>query len=287
MNILRPLLFATIVFTLFSCEKEYSVENAENVGNDLIVGINCRINKIVSLDTANNMSGIGSIEASINSLDIVTTVTKFDSIANVIEYMTPSIIYSGDTVYFNPYEYFIGDINKRIQKMHGLLDPTDPLSLQFEVFYVYDLAGYLTTKTYFLTSDLFNPYYQVNYSYFNGNLSHMVATHLPGGELDTDADIDYHSNIIPKRYLYIFPDEKIYSYFTQFYNFGLKNYNAIRKLTVRNYDPGNIVRDSLVSTFSNYIMSRDAYVLSVQMNGDDQQIIPASAGKLNFSYSCK
>ena len=87
--------------------------------------------------------------------------------------------------------------------------------------------------------------------------------------------------------LYIFPDEIAYPYFSQFYNYGLKNFNAIKKITVRSYDPGNVVRDSTVTTFSNYIMSRDTYVLNVQMAGDDLQSIPASAGKLTFTYKCK
>ncbi len=58
-------------------------------------------------------------------------------------------------------------------------------------------------------------------------------------------------------------------------------------MKIRNYDPGNTLRDSLVSTFSNYIMSRDNYVLSVQMSGDDLISIPAAIGKLSFSYKCK
>ena len=58
-------------------------------------------------------------------------------------------------------------------------------------------------------------------------------------------------------------------------------------MKVRNYDPGNVVRDSTETSFSNYIMSRDTYVLSVQMAGADQQSIPASVGKLSFKYACK
>ena len=130
-------------------------------------------------------------------------------------------------------------------------------------------------------------YYQVNYTYTLGNLTRMTGTDQLSGDLIVDADVNYYSNIIPKRYIYIFPDEKAYPYFSQFFNYGVKNYNAVKKMVIRNYDPGNVVRDSTVSTFSNYIMSRDTYVLSVQMAGDDQQCIPASAGKLSFSYKCK
>ena len=115
----------------------------------------------------------------------------------------------------------------------------------------------------------------------------MTGTDRVTGDLIVDADVTYFNNIVPKRYLYIFPDEKAYPYFNQFFNYGAKNYNAIKKMTVRNYDPGNVVRDSAVSNFSNYIMSRDTYVLSVQMDSVAQPSIPALAGMLKFSYKCK
>ncbi len=285
MNKLRPLLFAGILIALFSCEKEYSLENNGNLGSDQIVGIDCRISKMVYTDTATN-TGLGSLAATINSLDIVTRITRFDSLSNTIEFIaTP--VHVNDTVYINPDEYFIVDINKRIVKLHGLVDPTDPFSLQFDVFYQYTPAGYLVAKNYFLTTAPTVLFYQVTYTYSDGNLTHMTGTDISTGDLVTDADMNYYTNIIPKRYIYIFPDEKAYPHFNQFYNFGARNFNAIRDIKVRNYDPGNVVRDSTVSTFSNYIMSRDSYVLSVQMGGDDQQSIPAQAGKLSFSYSCK
>ncbi len=285
MNKLRPLLFAGILITLFSCEKEYSLENSGNLGSDQIVGIDCRISKIVYTDTATN-TGLGSLATIINSLDIVTRITRFDSLSNTIEFIaTP--VHVNDTVYINPDEYFIVDINKRIVKLHGLVDPTDPFSLQFDVFYQYNATGYLVAKNYFLTTAPTVLFYQVTYTYSGGNLTHMSGTDISTGDLVTDADMNYFTNIIPKRYMYIFPDEKAYPHFNQFYNFGTRNYNAIRDIKVRNYDPGNVVRDSTVSTFSSYIMSRDSYVLSVQMGGDDQQSIPAQAGKLSFSYSCK
>ena len=286
MNKLRPLLFAAIVFTLFSCEKEYSLENSQNVGSDLIIGINCRISKIVYTDTAGTGTGLGRLEATINSLDIVTKIIKFDSLSNTIEFIvTP--VYVNDTIYINPDEYFVVDINKRIIKLHALVDPTDNLSPQFDVFYQYNTSGYLVAKNYFFTLAPTILFYQINYTYSGGNLVRMTGTDQSTGDLVVDADLNYFSNIIPKRYLYIFPDENAYPYFNQFYNYGVRNYNAIKKMTVRNYDPGNVVRDSIVSTFSNYIMSRDTYVLSVQMAGDDQQSIPALAGKLSFSYKCR
>jgi len=292
MNKFRPLLLIAMVVALFSCEKEFSSENSGNTGSDLIVGIDCRISKIVYTDTTGTAgggtgTGLGSIEAAINSLDIVTRITRFDSLSNTIEFInTP--IYSNDSLFINADEYFVVDASKRIIKMHGLADPTDPFSLQYDVFFLYNTAGYLTTKTYFLTTAPTITFYRVDYTYTGGgNLTRMAAVNLPGGDLEMDADITYFTNLVPRRSIYIFPDERFYPEFSQFFNFGTKNFNAVRNMKVRNYNPGNVVRDSLVSTFSNYIMSRDGYVLSTQMGGDDQPSIPALAGKLSFSYHCR
>ena len=292
MNKLRPLLFGAILISLFSCEKEYSVEN-NGGGSDLIVGIDCRISKIVYTDTAGTSMGLpavglGSIEADIDNQDIVNRINKFDSLSNTIEFIIDPPIYRNDSIYINSDEYFIVDANKRITKMHGLVDPTDPFSLQFDVFYIYNASGYLVTKNYFLTTSPTIPFYKVDYTYGGGgNLVHMTAVNLPSGELQMDADLTYFNLVVPKRYIYIFPDEVNYPQFTQFFNFGARNFNAVKDMKVRNYDPGNVVRDSIVSTFSNYSMSNDTYILSVQMGGDDQPSIPALAGKLRFSYHCK
>ena len=292
MNKLRPLLFAAILISFVSCEKEYSSENSGNINSEFIVGIDCRISKIVSTDTAGTAAGgtgtgLGSIAANINNLDIVTRITKFDSLSNTIEFIT-SPIYTNDTVYINADEYFVVDANKKITKMHGLVDPTDPFSLQFDVFYAYNATGYLVTKNYFLTSSPTTPYLRVDYDYAGGsNLIRMTAVNLPSGDLQMDADLTFHNQIVPRRFIYIFPDEINYAQFIQFFNFGSRNFNAVKTMKVRNYDPGNVVRDSLVSTFSNYRMSNDTYILSVQMGGDDQPSIPALAGKLSFSYKCK
>jgi hypothetical protein len=283
MNKLRPLLFAAILFSFISCEKEYSLENG-NTADELIIGPDCRISKIVYTDTAAKI-GLGSIAADINSLDIVTRITRFDSVSNTIEFIAAPV-YTNDSVYINADEYFVVDINKRISKLHALLDPTDPFSLQYEVFYSYNPAGYLVTKTYVLSITPTVPFYEVTYTYTAGNLTHMTGIDKSNDELVTDADMDYYGNINPRRYIYIFPDEEGYADFNQFFNFGLKNNNAIRKLKIRNYDPGNVLRDSSVSTFSNYIISKDNYVLSVQMD-TVQHSIPALAGKLSFSYKCK
>ena len=302
MNKVRPLVLIALLVTLFSCEKEFSSENTDNTGNESIVGADCRISKIVCRDTSGMAAGgpgtgLGSVEGVINNLDILTKVTQFDSLSNTITYIDEPV-YSNDSVFINADEYFIADITKRITKMHGLVDPTDPFSSQYDVFYVYNTAGYLTTKNYFFTATPGISFLRVDYTYTGSNLTHMSAVDLPGGDLAMDADMTYYSSIVARRFIYTFPDEIFYPQFTQFFNFGTRNFNAPKSMKVRNYDPGNVVRDSLVSAFSNYIMSRDGYVLSVQMGNplpaatppltpSPQPSIPALPGKLIFSYHCR
>lgn len=275
---------AALVFS--ACEKEYSLENSQNAGNGLIVGTDCRISKIVYTDTATGI-GIGSIAANINNLDVVTGITRFDSVSFTIDFITTPA-YVSDTIFINADEYFLIDLaNKRIKQLHALVDPTDPLSTQLEITYFYNGAGYLSSKITAYTSNPGVPIYVVNYTYVAGKLTHMTGTDLITGDLNVDADVNYYSNILPTRFLYIFPDEKGYPNFSQFYNFGTRPANAPKDITVRNYDPGGILRDSTVSKFSNYLMSRDNYVLSVLMTEDDLISIPAVVSKLSFSYKCK
>lgn len=291
MNKVRPLLFITLLVTLFSCAKEYSNENIDYNGSDLIVGADCRISKIVFRDTSGIAgggpgTGLGFIKANINNQDIDTLIIQYDSIGNSIVNIA-SPVYTNDSIYISADEYFIVNVNKRITKLHAVVDPTNPATLEYDVFYVYNAAGYLATKNYFFTATPAISFLRVDYTYTGGNLTHMNAVDLPGGDLAMDADMTYYPNTVARRFIYTFPDEIFYPQFSQFFDFGERNFNVPKSMKVRNYDPGNVVRDSLVSTFSNYIMSRDGYVLSTQMGGNDQPSIPALAGKLSFSYHCR
>ena len=284
MKKLLPFFFISIVF-LVSCQKEHSTEDGGNSGAGVIVGADCRISKIAFSDSASGVS-IGSIGAAINASDNATDITLFDSLTLTIDFNSQPQYFS-DTVAIDADQYFIYDIsNKRIKTFHGLVDPTLPGSTEFEVDYIYDGAGYLINKSYTYSLLPGIPYQLVTYTYTGGNLTHMVTTDFTG-DMVKDADLTYYNNIAPKSFINIFPDENTYAEFNQFYNFGAKSTNAVKSLKLRYYDPGNVLVDSSVSVFNAYVMSRDNYVLSVYMLGDDQPSIPAAEGKLNFSYKCR
>jgi hypothetical protein len=286
MKKLLPLYLIATVIALSSCLKEYSTENGGDSGGGIIIGADCRISKIAYSDSATGVS-IGSIGATINAADVVTDITKFDSLTLTIDFNdVPQ--YFTDTVAIDADQYFLMDLtSKRIKLFHGLIDPTVPGSPEFDIDYVYDAAGYLVNKFYSYTLLPGIPYQQVTYSYSGGNLTHMQTDDLFTGDMIKDADLSYYPNIAPKNYMNIFPDEDTYGEFNQFFNFGKKSANAVKNLKLRFYDPGNIPVDSAISVFNSYVMSRDNYVLSVYMLGDDQSSIPAAEGKLNFTYKCK
>lgn len=276
-----------VVVTLFlvSCEKEVSTENSDN-GNELIVGKDCRISKMMYTDTATNLN-LGSLAAAINILYRVDDITVFDSLAQALTFSALPT-YSNDTVYLNADEYFVIDIiNNRVKKLHGLTDPTDILSPQFDADYIYNATGFLLQKNYNLTIGNI-PAVKVDYTYTSNNPTKMVYTNLITNEVEMDATIQYHSNIIPRSYLYVFPDEFTHPKYLQFFNYGRKPTNAVKDIKLYFYNGGIIPVDSLVSKFDSYRMSRDNYVLDVIMSGDEQPGIPAPGGsKIRFSYKCK
>jgi hypothetical protein len=287
---------SVVLAVLFiSCTKEYSLENGGSGANGAtdIVGVNCRISKIDYYDSASAVP-LGSIAATIDTKDSVRNITLFDSLNNIIV-ANSMPFYSGDTAYLNPDEYFVTDpTTSLVIHLHGVLNSVFP-SIPFECDYIYNADGTLFQKRYDISGAGVSPAVVVEYSYYAGNLVHMMSTDYTTvvPELIQDADLDYYLNIKPRNYINLMPDETIsddlnhFSPYTQFFNFGTKSTNAIKSLKVRFYDPGNVARDSVVSNFFTYITSRDNYVLSVYMLGDDQESLPAIAGRLNFSYSCK
>lgn len=282
----KGLLYSLLVIgVLASCQKEYSTENGGDAAG-IIIGDDCRISRIAYTDSATGV-GIGSISATIDATDVVTDITKFDSLTLTIDFNSVPQYFS-DTVYIDPDQYMILEAgSKRVKSLHGLIDPTIPGSTEFDITYTYDAAGLLINKMYSYSLLPGIPYQNVAYTYSGGNLTHMTTEDAFTGDILKDADLTYYNNIAPKNYMNIFPDENTYAEYTQFFNFGRKPTNAIKSLKLRYYDPGNVLVDSAVSNFASYTMSRDNYVLSVYMLGDDQSSIPAAEGKLKFTYKCK
>jgi hypothetical protein len=275
----KGLLYSLIVIgTFVSCQKEYSTESGGDAAG-IIIGDDCRISRLAYTDSASGV-GIGSISATIDATDVVTDITKFDSLTLTIDYNSVPQYFT-DTVYIDPDQYLVLDhSSKRVNSLHGLIDPAIPGSTEFDITYTYDAAGLLINKMYSYSLLPGIPYQNVVYTYSGGNLTHMITEDAFTGDILKDADITYYSNIAPKNFMNIFPDENTYAEYTQFFNFGKKPANAVKSLKIRYYDPGNVLVDSAVSAFSSYVMSRDNYVLSVYMLGDDQSSIPAAEGKL-------
>ncbi|MEP6676304.1 MAG: hypothetical protein ABJA78_14165 [Ferruginibacter sp.] len=283
MKKLHSALIITAIIAFTSCAKEYSLENGGS--NPNIIGPDCRMSMIGYSDSTSGI-GTGSVAAVINSGDSLTSVMDYDSISNSINFFSTPV-YVNDTVYIDADEYFVQTgTSNLVTKLHGLLDPTNPSSPAIDINYTYDAGGYLVKKQYSFSAFPGVPYEQVDYNYSGGNMTGMTHTNLITGDLVTDAVVTY-TRLTPRNYIYVFPDELTYQYFTQFLNFGTKNTNAVSSITVNTYDPGNVITNTSLSIFSKYILSVDNYVLSCVMGGSDQPAIPAVTGKLSFSYHCK
>lgn len=275
-----------LAISLFSCSKEKSFESDGN--SNVIIGSNCRISQIACTDSLSG-TGIGSTSATINAADTVTSITIFDSLSNTILFnSTPTYNATRDTANINANEYFVLDIaTGKVVRLHGLLDPQDPNSPQFDEDFIYDGSSRLVKKSTSFTLNPNTPYEEVTYTYTNNNLTGVTKVNLNTNDLVMDATLDYFTDISPTNYLYLFPDEEAYAPYNQFFNFGTKSINAVKSIKVQYYDPGNVPSFSTLSTFANYSLSLDRYVLSANMSIDDQDAIPATTGKLTFSYKCK
>ncbi|MEO6406315.1 MAG: hypothetical protein ABIY51_07875 [Ferruginibacter sp.] len=273
-----------LALTLFSCQKESSEEN--DGGTDpSIIGLNCRIAKIDYQDTS-GLIPTGSLAANINASDNAVTIIEFDSLSNFIISFA-DIVTIADTFHVNADEYFIRDAtSKQIIKFHGLVDPGNPASPFYDQLFTYNTNGNLIKKTKALSSALNIPYEQVDYNYSGGNMVSMTYKNLFTGQLESDASLTFYSSIIPKNYIYIFPDEEERAAYNQFFNFGKRSFNAMKDIKVRYYDGTGALLDSAVSQFTNYQQSVDMYVVKVSMSGDAQPGIPAQPGRLQFSYKC-
>ncbi len=286
MKAIKGILFVIVIMTLLlSCQKDTSFEIGGADLDPSLIGTDCRISKIVYSDSATTIP-LGSIAAIINTSDNATDITQFDSLGMFIEF-NAAPVYSSDTVFVNPKEYFIRNLSDGlIKSFRGLFDPSDPASQTFDVTYTYNANGNLINKSYSSTLTPGIIFKDVTYTYSGGNLTHMTNTDLNTGNIVADADLTYATNHSPKNYLYLFPDESDYAQYNQFFNFGKRSVNTVQHIKVQLYDLG-VPADSYESSFSNYVLSNDNYVVEVDMSGDDQPSIPVLHGHLKFSYSCK
>ena len=286
MKMIKWIFFSAVLgFFLESCEKDRSLETGLLSSDPSLIGNDCRISKISYADSATSIP-LGSIAATINSSDNVTDITKFDSLGMVIDFdVVP--VYSGDTVFINSREFFIrNSITGQVKTFRGATDPTDPTSATFDVLYSYNADNNLVNKSFSYTLTPATIYKDVTYTYTGANLTHMVATDLTTGDITADADISYYSNISAKNYLYLFPDEKEYAAYGQFFNFGKRPKNAVKTISLQYYDTGVPV-GSLTTSFLDYNISPDGYVVQVTMSGNDQPSLPVQHGRLKFSYFCR
>jgi hypothetical protein len=281
--------FFVALTAVVACTKEYSFEDPlGGQASGPVLGNNCIINKIVEFDTITN-TGLAALNFNFNSNGRVLTLAEVDSIA-LNNILSTTYTYNIDTVRLDPDQFFVLDATGRVKQFTGYADPYDPLSDILDFEYLYDASGKLTTRK---VSDATLPgivLLQSDYTYTGSNLT-RITTKIPLlNATYFDATYEYQFDRVPKNYMNVLSDAEELAPYLPALNMGSRSLNPIKKIKVLEFDPlvpGGAAIDSTVTTFSNYTYSRDGYVLSVDLGGDEVPGIALSAGRNKFGYFCR
>jgi hypothetical protein len=277
------------IFT--ACTKELSFEDPIGAqGQGPIIGNNCVIAKIVEYDTITR-TGLTAINYEFNSsTGRLNNFVEYDSIGqNVV--LNANFSYNADTVHIDASQYFVVDNSGRVKKFHGLQNPYDPLSPELDYEYFYDGAGRIIKRSVTDLTLLPTPFLQSTYSYSGNNMT-GIAVILMDGMGNTfpliNTTLSYQFDRVPRNFMNILPDCDELAPYMGALNMGLKSLNPVNKIDIVYLDPFSGTPITTTTTlYNNYRYSRDGYVLSVDMSGDDIPALPFAPGRNNFSYFCR
>jgi hypothetical protein len=285
MNIMRSsytILAATCLF-LASCQKEYSVENGGNGGNN--IGSNCRVSQIVQLDS-NTRKGLASFNTYFNGSGQGTRVVDWDSVQNSALF-TSDIVYSGDTMRVNANEFFLLASNKRVNSFHTFQNPADTASGALTFAYSYDASGYMSKKEIFVNG-IAIPAVRFTYTWGGGNLLKVDGDVVVPGMVQKlfTASMEYDGTKTVKNFIPVFPDGYENFLYVMALDMGLKSRNPLTKMTASNYNAQGTIDQTVTTTFSKHVYSTDGYLLEWVASGDDPASTALPSGLTRFSYKC-
>jgi hypothetical protein len=262
---------------LFSCSKEYSLEDAGAAARD------CRVSSIIAVDDVSGQ-GVYAMNTRFNSGDLADFVELFDSVRNAAD-IAANLTYRADSVFSSENDAFALDASQRVKKHTAPLDPADPGGEKIIYEYQYDGNGYLVKKT---ISSSFFPVGQVVFTYT------WTAGNLTGIEGDIDglgkfltARMEYDLSKSPKNFIYIFPEGVENFLFINALNYGKKPANLIKTIQVEYFDDQGTPQFSYNTTIRDVVFSSDGYVQEWFVEGDSFDPLGIFVGKNKFTYSCK
>lgn len=284
MTMFKKITLATLLLAaLAGCKKEKSLDTIRDGEPPVFVGNNCTISQILTVDS---LTGIG-LEAhtiSFNAAGIAGRVTVIDSILNDV-YVDDILTNRNDTIIVGNLGFFVKNSNGQVRLFRFKEDPTDPATELIDMTFTYNSAGYLIKTEYAYAASFF-PLLRSTYTYTGNNLTKAVTESLfPVTEKIIESDLTYSSQTV-RNFIYTFPDAFYTAAYLPAVPFGNKSANALQKVATRYYDNGSVV-DSAITTYKNYKLSNDGYVLEFYADGDYQDGMGLYFERTKFKYFCR
>lgn len=274
---------ALVMLAFLSCKKEKSLDTFGGA-NPIFIGNNCRISQILTVDSFSSV-GYEAHNIFFNAAGNATRSQIIDSLSSS-SFFDESFTYKGDTIYVRNIGFFVKNSSGRVQSFKGPEDPTDPFSDTVTINFTYSAAGALTKAEYFYFG-IPIPLVRSTYTYTGNNLTKARTDLLvPSFETIIESELVYNTAQTVRDFIYTFPDAYELYPFLPALNFGNKPTNALTKVTTKIYDAG-LLTDSLVTTYKNYKLSNDGYVLEFFADGDFQDGMGIYNGRTKFKYFCK
>jgi hypothetical protein len=218
----------------------------------------------------------------------VTRLVSYDSVHKIQNFEANFNYITTDSVRINPYQYLILDANKRIVRFATKSDLADPIHADNYVFeYVYNSHGYLSTKNLFINGSKL-PNFSSAYTYTGNLLTNCLMTAVSSGNLKVlESTLSYDNSLTIKDWIYTFPDAMEGYMFINVFNFGNHPASPLKQVVTRIYDPSSgKLLDTWTTSYGNYKIDANGYLMSGEATGDLQQGIAAFYRNTHFYYSC-
>jgi hypothetical protein len=248
--------------------------------------VNCFIASEAETDPGSGAKG--STISSTFSGNLVSKVELIDSsnappiIGNVFSITRPT-----NKVQVDAAQFFDVDASGRAIRYTGLLFPDDPLSDDVVINYTYNAAGYLIKSTYAAAAAPAVVVLQIDYTYnASNNVTSAILKNALTNAKQFEMTYTYNTSQSPKNFRPMLMEDQ-FTLFHSAVNIGKLSPNAVSQIVTKQYDATGVNVVSTATTNFAYVLNAGNYVTSVNVTGDDQDLIRMYAGvRYLYSYRC-
>ena len=244
-------------------------------------GNQCRIRDIAYYDRVTGAAE-GAITSFFSASNQVNRIQVYDSVAGAVLNNFNNISYPPARVQIDANQYFTLDPSQRVKEWHGRVDPSDNTSQMVVITYQYDALGYMIKSSIALAAAPTVPLIEVTNTWTSGNLTKVVITQLATGER-TEIVYQYDLSLQPRNFLAFFPNPELLLFQTAI-NFGKNSTNVPTKSTIKDYNASNVLTNTAISNFVNFVIDANGYIKSFEINGDPS--VYGTDFKYVISYKC-